>query len=272
MIAIWITLFVVTIISVMSEIFSERGIYLVNNDVQIQESRPNRVLFLVIILVLILVSGLRSSIGDTGYYMYSYKFTTIDLSKIFTYRDWGYYFFQFALRKISTHPQFILVVTSSITLTLMLKTLYKYTRPLSLGIFLFISSGIYVATMNGLRQYMVAAIIFAATGLIIQNKKWRYFILVLLLSTIHNSVLIMIPVYFIVRQKAWSKKLIILIIVSFIIFIGFDNIFGIFSNLLRSTQYGNYLDTFGEANIGANIIRVFVAAVPVILDMFLKTY
>jgi transmembrane protein EpsG len=267
---IWIILFIVTIITLLSEFYRRTRDYASSNGENLN-IQPNKFIFSFVIIILVLFSGLRSSIGDTGYYMYSYNVLADELTGLFSYRDWGYYLFQFVLRKISPHPQFLLMVTSLIIITLIFRTLYKYSYPLSLAVFLFITAGSYISTMNGMRQYLVAAIIFYAIELIIKDRKWKFFILVLLLSTIHNSVLIMIPAYFIVKQKAWSKRMLLLIFGSLVIFIGFEKLFGIFSSLIEATQYGNYLDTFGtEVYSGANIVRVFVAAIPVILAFIFR--
>ena len=61
--------------------------------------------------------------------------------------------------------------------------------------------------MNGMRQCLAAAILFIFNDLIVKGKFKLYLGVVLIVSTIHASALIMIPVYFIVRQDAWSKKL-----------------------------------------------------------------
>lgn len=267
----WFSLLFVTILTVISQYYSNTKVFIDVNGETYNKTEPNKILFSLVIIVLIILSGLRSSVGDTGFYMYSYKTFIVEFSQIFTYRDWGFNLFQLLLKKMSVHPQFFLIATSFITITLIMITLYKYSRPLSYGVFLFIAGGSYLSTMNGLRQFMVAAIIFSCMGLIIKNKKWTFFILILLLSTIHNSALIMIPVYFIVRQEAWSKKVIIFIIISIGLFIGFSSIFGMFSSLLETTQYGLYVETFGtDAFAGANVLRVIVAAVPVVLAFIYK--
>jgi transmembrane protein EpsG len=266
MIIIWITLFLVTLLTVISEYQGNKKKILYTNGQTKTCLKPNKSLYFIVILVLALLSGLRSGIGDTGYYMYSYKSLTIIPNEIYKERDWGFNLFQLLLKKISSHPQFLLLTIAFATITLILITLYKYSRPLSLAIFLFIASGTYVSTMNGARQFLVAAIIFSVLSLILKNKKIKFFILILILSTIHASALIMIPVFFIVRQEAWSKRIFAFIFIMLTLFIGFENFFGVFRNFLGKTQYGDYLQTFGtDAYAGANILRTLVASVPVLL-------
>ncbi|MER2169273.1 MAG: EpsG family protein [Psychrobacillus psychrodurans] len=266
----WFTLFFATLITFLAEYSGRTMISIGSHGSQIP-LKANKTLFIIVIIFLALISGFRSSIGDTGYYMYSYKFLNNNLSEVFLTNEFGFSFIQFILKKITTNPQFFLVITSLITISLIFITLYRYSKILSLSIFLFIASGIYISSMNGLRQFLVAAIIFFSISLIINNKKWKYIILILLLSTIHTSALVMIPVYFIVRQKAWSKRIFILITCSIILFLGFNSLFDYFSNIFQYTQYGNYIGTFGtETYSGANKIRIIVAAVPLILSFIYK--
>lgn len=271
MLIIWITLFVVTFLTILSEHYSKNKVYLNDNGESTIYAKPNKLFFSIVVIVLALLSGLRSTIGDSGYYMYSYKYLTNDYTEIFSQRDWGYTLFQHVLKSIFPDPQFILLVTSFITILCILKTLFKYSQSLSFSLFLLITSGIYIGTMNGLRQYLVAAIIFSAISLIVKKRMWTYFGLVLLLSPIHSSVLIMIPVYFVVTQKAWSKRIFFMIMASLVLYMGFEYLFGFFSVALVATQYGDYLNTFGtETYDGTNIFRIAVAAVPVILGFIYK--
>lgn len=262
----WIALIFATLITAISEYYSNTRLSLNNNGEKIKRRLPNKILFSIAVSVLILFSGLRSSIGDTGYYLYSYSNLTSDITDIFGHRDWGFILLQFVFKTIVSHPQFFLIITSVIIIILIMITLYKYSPSLSFSVFLFVASGTYITTMNGIRQFLVSAILFAALALIIKNKKWSYFALVIILSNIHVSALFMIPAYFIVRQKAWSIKIMLFIVSSLILVAGFDHLFGVFSNLLETTQYAHYIDTFGtEEFSGANLLRILVAIVPVFL-------
>ena len=163
--------------------------------------KPNRFLYIISVIILIIISGMRSSIGDTGYYLYSFKYLPDSLDEIIRMRDFGFGVFSFLVKVVYDHPQFLLIVTSILILTLIMSTIYKYSPFLLLSLFVFLTSGSYVSTMNGIRQSIVASILFASLHLLINGRYLKYIIIVLILSTIHQSVLIMIPVYFIVIFK-----------------------------------------------------------------------
>lgn len=247
--------------------------FIKKDNLKIENQRQNvSTLFsFLIVIVLSLLSGLRSSIGDTGYYLYSYKYIMPNITDVTLLKDWGFAFIQKFLLYFNVSPQVYLFIISFITIYFIVFTLKKYTVSFPASLFLFICSGIYVSTMNGMRQYLVAAIVFAGTSLIIKNKKISYFILILVLSTLHSSVLVMIPIYFIVRRKAWSKSILVLIATFIMGFVLFNKLFSFFTIVLNNTQYGEYIDTFGsEAYAGVNTFRILVAFVPVLLSFLLK--
>lgn len=236
-----------------------------------QRSKIKYSVFLISAVALIIISGLRSSVGDTGYYMYSYENLSSNFMDVFKNRDLGFGIYQYLIKLMFLHPQWLIIFTSAITLFLILNTLYHYSFSISFSIFLFISSGIYISTMNGMRQYLAAAIVFSATGLLLESKKWKYFLIVLLASLVHSSALIMIPSYYFVKRKAWSKSVFIISILSIFIVLNFSAVFEYFSFILGHTKYGMYVDSFGtEAYQGANILRILFASVTVIFAFLFR--
>ena len=218
------------------------------------------------ILMMILVAGLRANIGDTYVYVDHYKqlanFTTLSQVE----KDKGYTLFTLFLYQVSTDPQFMIFITALITQLCNLWTMFKYRNLFELQTYMYIASGLYLVTMNGIRQSMTAAILFACTYLIIEGKFKMYLLVVLLISTIHGSALIMIPVYFIVRNEAWTKVTFKIIGISTVCFLFFAQFMPIMFKLLENTQYAVYEDVFASGQEGgASIIRFIVNSVPVIL-------
>lgn len=216
---------------------------------------------LIIACLFIIVASVRTGMGDTYFYKHSYDLLVQNPVLPEDGRDIGFVIFQLVLITISTDPQFLVFVTSLITNLCNIIGLYQYHNFFELQIYMFITSGYFLTTMNGIRQAMVAAILFAATPLIVKNKKWLYFLLILLLFNIHESALVMIPVYFIVREKPWSKKIWMMIAALGIGFILYDVLEPILFELLGETNYGHYSE-FDEG--GSSFIRAFIGALPII--------
>lgn len=213
--------------------------------------------------ILIVFSGFRGgSIGDTGMYKHTYSLYASNPNGVKFDRDPGFAILNLILIQFSTNPQTLVFVTSLIVNLFNMIVFYKYSTYLELQIYLYIAAGYFTVTMNGIRQCLAAAILFISNNLLIKGKFKLYLIIVLIVSTIHASALIMIPVYFIVRQKAWSKKVVIMIILATFGIIFYNLLSPILFKLLQNTQYGEYAE-FKEG--GSSFIRTIVDFVPVIL-------
>ena len=229
-----------------------------------QDDKPNVIISLFIVIILVLVAGLRNNIGDTEAYisLYNLVSTGSDLSGY----EWGFVFILSVLKKISQDPQFMIFSLAMITTVINIWTIRKYSKVFELEIFIYIAAGYFLITMNGVRQALVASILFGCTNLIINNKFKIYLPVVLVLSTIHTSALIMITVYFLVKTEAWSEKMMKTIGIAIVAFILFQPLMNMVFSLIEGTRYSSYEEVVMSSGNGANIIRVVLAALPVILS------
>lgn len=165
---------------------------------------------------LVLVSGLRYRVGTdfqtytplyemAGDYQNVWQIFGFGTAKMAT--DPGFTALLWLMNFITKDPQIMYITVAAVTYSFIMKTLADYGRPFELSVFLFLGTFHYYASFNGIRQYMVAAALFWAIRYIISGNWKRYFLIVLISSLFHSSALIMIPVYFIVRRKAWSPAI-----------------------------------------------------------------
>ncbi|MEG1311459.1 MAG: EpsG family protein [Romboutsia sp.] len=217
---------------------------------------------ILVITILVLTSGLRSGIGDTSAYKHSFDLLVQDPTSFRLEGDFALGLLSLLLMKISTDPQILIFTTALITNLFNVAVFNKYRSYLELQVYMYITSGYYIVTMNGIRQCLAAAIIFICTKLIIEGKFKTYCICILFIATIHGSAIIMIPLYFIVRQEAWSKKMLILMILASLGVLLYEVISPIIFKALENTQYAHYSE-FDEG--GSSVMRTIVNAVPVIL-------
>ena len=216
-------------------------------------------IFLVFI-VMFIISAFRNDIGDT--FGYKLTYTMNDNYKFSMEGDWGFSLFQYVLYKINSNPLFLLIVTSLITVGFNIYNMYHYCSLLELEIYMYITSGYFTTTMNGVRQSMLAAIVFTFTRIIEKENTKLFIIAVILVSPFHQSVLILIPIYFILKSEPWSKTTLFVIGVSCLVFLGFSTLFPTLLRMLDNSNYGVY----AEADMGgSSFMRVVVNAVPVIL-------
>lgn len=255
----WINLIIVFTFALLARYF------VVPATMETVQIRPNKFFTFLAALSLVLVSGLRNNIGDTYFYMHAYTVTDFDWEYVQNNKDWGFSIFQMLLKNYTNNPQVMVFITALITNVLIVLVLYKYSRLLELSLYVYITSGMYLTSMNGIRQYMAAAIVFAATKYILDGNWKKYTLVVLVASTFHQSAIVLLPIYFLVRRKAWSGMTFLFLFGAVLIVLGFNQFSETFFAAIEDTQYGHYKD-FNEG--GANTIRVAVEAAPLTLAYF----
>ncbi|KIL49350.1 EpsG family protein [Jeotgalibacillus soli] len=224
--------------------------------------KPNRLLMLGAMAVLVLVSGLRSNIGDTFNYRNIYVDNEFTWEYVLGEKDIGFGILQMLLKQLSADPQIMIFTSALITNVLIVFVLYKYSRMFELSLFVYITGGLFLVSMNGIRQTLAAAIAFTALKYLIDGSWKKYMLAVIFASLFHQSALVLIPIYFIVRFKAWSKATVALVLLSIVIVIGFEQFSSVLFSAIEDTQYGAYKE-FDEG--GASTIRVAVTAVPLLI-------
>lgn len=254
----WWNLAIVFIFSFFARYFSNP---VVVNGVLIN-FRPNRLLVAGVMVSLIVIAGLRKNIGDTFFYMHSFKVSNFTWDSIVKDKDFGFGILQMLLKNYSTDPQTLIFITALITNILIVLILSRYSGFFELSTYAYITGGLFLVSMNGIRQVLAAAIIFTATRFIISGNWIMYFLVVLIAATFHQSALILLPIYFLVRYKAWSRATVILLFFSVIIVVGFDIFSSLLFSAIEDTQYGHY-SNFNEG--GANVVRVAVYAAPLVI-------
>ena len=237
------------------------------NIIQDKNGKANLIFTIVITILLVLVSGLRNGIGDTGYYIHSYELIGPDYDIMKSGYEPGFSLLLKILKSISTNPQLMIFVTALITNILNIWIIRKYSKDwFELSVFLYITT-YYTVTMNGIRQSLAAALIFVATPLIIKRKAFLYCVLMIFFLNFHESTFIMIPLYFICTRKAWSKEIWITIALFIIAMLFYEPVTQILFASLGDSKYAGYAE-LNEG--GASILRIVIYFIPVLLSYLRK--
>lgn len=227
--------------------------------------------------VLIFVSGFREGIGDTYTYRNLFKKVPANFISFVKHPtikdDSGFYaIVAFIKQFISNDSQMVLLCLAIITVGLIFLTYYKNTDMIEMAVFLFITSGCYLVTMNGLRQYLASAILFFCFPMI-HKRQWQFYLpIVLLCSRIHQSALIFLILYFIVDNPAWGNTTKWIVFIGVFLFVTYPITGPMLANILGETQYGNYKEALISNGAGANMLRVLVMSVPVVLSYLGEDY
>ncbi len=225
-----------------------------------QETERYSLLFAAItFLPLFLFVSLGEVRSDIWLYLKNYEELDLTFSQVF--QNWwtdkgpGFTIIQILIKSIfgsdRTAFRIIVALMQSIPLVLVYR---KYSEDYVLSVFLFTASGVYNGwMMNGIRQFLAACIIFAATPLLVKKKLIPTLLIILLAITIHSSAVMMLPIFLVVLFEPWKKG----VILSFIVFV------------IALFVFINNTDILGEEILkndnGSNPIRIFISAIPVAL-------
>lgn len=203
------------------------------------------------------------SVGEirADVWVYYGSFIKLSSSVSDVFQNWwnikgpGYTLIEVFIKDVFGHNfdfyRIIICLIQSIPLVLIFR---KYSEDYVFSIFLFIAMGNYNGwMMNGLRQFVAACIIFAATPLLIKKKIVPTILIILLAMTIHTSAMMMIPIVLVIWFEPWKKG----ILISFIVFVVALFVFVNTTDMLSEEILKN--------DDGANPIRIFISAIPVVI-------
>lgn len=236
------------------------------------EQRSNLLSAVILFLPIIIFVGLRSSVADTSVYISSFNDYPCNLSNAMDLileegnRAPGFTFLSVLLKQyISQDYHVWLFIIATISGICVMHPIYKYSCNYGISMFLFISSCQFTWLLNGMRQFLVASIMFACTELLLKKKIIPYMAIVLIMSTIHQSALIFIPVYFIVGGNPWDKKTMIFVVLIILAIIFTDKFTSILNTTVKNSDYANSMEEFKSTDDGTNLIRILVESIPIII-------
>ena len=238
---------------------------------EVYEARVHLFMAVVTFAVIVFFAGARSYVADTTDYIKMFNDYPLfqnahDVIFAEGVREPGFRLFSILIKTyISDNYTVWLSIIAVISGVCVMIPLYKYSCNFGVSAFLFMGSCQFTWMFNGMRQFLVATIIFSCTGLILKNKTLLYILIVCVLSTIHQSALLLIPMYFIVRGEPWNKRTMLFIgcIVLAVLFASkFTNLL---TDVVEQTDYAGSVNEFKDTDDGTNIIRIVVESIPVIL-------
>jgi len=212
---------------------------------------------------------------DTGLYRKLFTEMPSALSGMNEYlqtvdKDLGFSVFSIILKSIIGNRDILyFLIIATIQGCCLVYVYRKYSINYVVSVLLFILSTDYISWMfNGIRQFLAVAVWFACFPLLLKKKYIPLIIIILVLSTIHGSALLLLPMIFIVQGKAWNKKTLLFIVCVLLAIIFVDRFTTILDDMLVSTQYEDLVSSeVWQQDDGTSFIRVLVYAVPTVLAL-----
>lgn len=216
------------------------------------------------------LAGMRSGMNDTSAYIQSFQLTTgtweeiwtliagdgkdkafgvvANLFKMFVSSDYHAWFFLFS------------IVESVALIYILRRECVDFTS----ACFFFFASTLYYNYFSMMRQWLAVVILFAGGVLIKKDKTILYILLCIVMAQFHTSALLFIPVYFMVRGEAWSRKQNIIVGLFAVVIVLLNPLLAGMESALQGTTYDYVIDTM-QTSSGSSGVRVLIAAVPVVL-------
>ena len=213
---------------------------------------------------IIFVASFREGFVDTRVYKHLYSLAGVEWENAFNdvlpIKDRGFSLMMIFLNQISPDPQLLVIVTSVITFAIYIHTIRTYANDLPFSLFLFFILT-FLSSINGIRQVLAGAILTLALPWIRDKKTIPYILLVLLLSTLHASILVMIPLYFVISGKRMNGGMWVFLFAVVFCFFEPDTTYRVMGVILEDSVYVDYLEN--ESQMG--VMRFLVALVPAVL-------
>ena len=232
---------------------------------------------IIVMFPIIFFIGLRSAGADTHAYISSYLGYETGLSSIFSAdtwqnSEWLFTIFGKTIKTfISSDFHIYLFIIALITGLSLCHGFHLYSDYFFDSVALFMITGTFTWMINGIRQFLVVAILFANYRLLVERKWWYYIPLIIILSRIHQSSIIMLPVYFVVQGEPWNKKTMSILLGSIVLIFFSAYALKLMDDAMSFVHYSKYegQSTFlTEGDNGSNPIRTLIMAVTPVLAWF----
>ena len=178
----------------------------------------NRICLLAIFLILFALSACRLNVGND--YAKYVEFMHLVNCDSYVPTEIGFNLLVKLIYGLSGYENYLLVFAAYafVTVLVFLLAIYEQSDEFPLSFFLFMALGYYFQTFSTVRYYLALAIALYSMKFVLRKQWGRFLALVLLGSTFHKSLLVVIPLYFLAsrRWKKWQLGLAALFCTTFL--------------------------------------------------------
>lgn len=221
-----------------------------------KKEKNKQILFLIIsLMILLFFAYFRDPFGEisTDYMTYKEIFRLADMP-LFEYidkfyqNDIGFLMLNKFLKLFTNNFNVLIFFFHLVIIGSFLYFFYKNSEIPWLSTLLLITIGSYYVSYNLIRQFLVVSLLLMSSKYLFERDFKKYLVIILSLMFLHKSVVIMIPMYFILDIDifhAKNKKILYLLACTLIlVFLNFDFII----SLIQKMVYTTYIDgAFGSA-------------------------
>lgn len=214
--------------------------------------------------VMIYIAGSRYYVGTDfgGYYRGLRTYAPRLGEALRTFDEPGLPLIASIVKLFTNDGAWFIMTCSVLTIGLFLIITYKNGQSYLMASLLFFFT-IWDGTFNGVRQYLASAILFCGHRCIYDKKLIKWLIVVLLATAVHSSAIVMVTLYFLLRNKVRIRNILLLAVGTYIVSANYDVIFSFlgFADESELTYY---------AARSVNVLRIMVACAPAVMCLFVN--
>lgn len=235
--------------------------------------KPSMGCMLIILFVFVFVTGMQSGFGDTTNYRMQFENLDVSFTESLNI-DWSdkapfFKVFMALIKSFTSEPQYFFLIVAFLTNFFVWLVMKDNCYSISIACYFYVCMGLSLWAMNGIRQYLVATLLFLCHRLILDGKYIKWVILLLFCYFFHTSVLFLVPVYFLFRSKPWSKRTAIFIVAVLVVGIFYSQFSSAFFDAAEGTVFEEYDKQQSEV-ASTSLIRVVFMIIPPILSYIFR--
>ena len=232
--------------------------------------------YILLVVLLSLFAGLRTSYNDTGQYIIAFYKAPGVLEWIVDPQNYNlftnplFYFYQSVIVSLFGNAQMMIFLSAVITQVCFLLFFKRYSKQFLFSIFIYFALGTYVFTLAAIKQVLGMAIVTLAFPYL-EKRKWiRYYLMVLIAMLVHTYALAfaLLPFF---KQKPWQLFTFVFLVVISVVVRNFESAITAFME--QANDLGKTLaeyEVFDDHTV--NILRLIVYAVPPVLSLVFQKW
>lgn len=232
--------------------------------------------YIVLVVILTLFAGLRTSYNDTENYIRIFNESPglegylSDPDHLNLLGNPLFYIFVNIIKDITNNAQVLIFVTSFFTQCCFVHFIKRYSHNFPWGIFLYFTLGTFLLTMAAIKQIVAMAILTLAMPYL-EKKKWpQYFMLVFIAMLMHTYAIAYaaLPLF---ARKPWKLFTYVFALSMVVLLMNFQGV--ITSVLEQADEMGKTIADYEVFdNNTVNIFRIAVYAVPPLISFIFQKW
>lgn len=232
--------------------------------------------YLLLVTILVLFSGLRTSYNDTHNYISIFNNLSgvasflSDAENLHPLGNPLFYFCANLLKHMVDHAQVLIFTTSLFTQICFVRFIKRYSSNFVFSIFLYFTLGTFALSMAAMKQIVAMAVLTLAIPYL-EKKKWvQYFLLVFVAMLLHTYAMAfaILPLF---TGRPWKRFTYVFMITVVIMLMNFQGVVTTF--LEQADEAGKTIADYEVFdNVSVNIFRLAVYAVPPLISLIFQKW